>query len=306
MDSARHGKAKGREGEEEVNERNPMLKHVVGFSGGIDSQACADWVLENFPKEDVILMNSNAGGNEHPLTTEHVEWYSANVHPVVLVEPIVADMDGREREEIERRGLKPTDPLTFDLLASLKKCWPTGLQQFCTTHLKLEPQRRWIREHLSDVAYIRYSGVRRDESERRKNTPRLSWDKYFDCELVCPLAEWTKEECFAFVQGRGERINPLYMMGFSRVGCAPCVNSTKDDIREWAARSPEMIDKVREWERRVGKPFFRKDKATDPDMWIDEQVQWSRTVRGGRALSLPFVEAEAAMGTCSSKYGLCE
>ena len=203
-----------------------MLKHVVGFSGGIDSQACADWVLENFPKEDVILMNSNAGGNEHPLTTEHVEWYSANVHPVVLVEPIVADMDGREREEVERRGLKPTDPLTFDLLASLKKCWPTGLQQFCTTHLKLEPQRRWIREHLSDVAYIRYSGVRRDESERRKDTPRLSWDKYFDCELVCPLVEWTKEQCFAFVQGRGERINPLYMMGFSRVGCSPCVNSS--------------------------------------------------------------------------------
>lgn len=281
-------------------------KHVVGFSGGIDSQACAGWVLEHYPAQDVILMNSDAGGNEHPLTTEHVAWYSANVHPVVLIHPTVADLDGREAAEVARRGLKPTDPLTFDLLASLKKCWPSGTQQFCTTRLKLEPQRRWLREHLPDVEIVRYSGVRRDESERRKATPERAWDNYFDCELVCPLAAWAKEQCFEFCKGRGERTNPLYAMGFSRVGCAPCVNSNKDDIREWAARSPDMIDKVREWERRVGRPFFRKDKKTDPDMWIDEQVAWSRTTRGGRQYSLPFVEAEAAAGSCSSKYGLCE
>ena len=29
-------------------------KHIVGFSGGIDSQACALWVRNRFPREDVI------------------------------------------------------------------------------------------------------------------------------------------------------------------------------------------------------------------------------------------------------------
>lgn len=283
-----------------------MTKHVVGFSGGIDSQTCAGWVLENFGPEDVILMNSDAGGNECPVTTEFIHWYSENVHPVVMISPIVADMDGRERAEIERRGLSPREPLTFDLLASLKGIWPCGNQQFCTTHLKLEPQRRWIRENLSDVEIIRYSGVRRDESERRKNTPERKWDDYFDCELVYPIVTWTKDQCFEFCKARGEKINPLYSMGFSRVGCAPCVNSNKADIREWAARFPEMIDKVRTWEKRVGKPFFRKDKAEDPDLWVDDVVSWSRTERGGKQFSLPFVEAEASRGTCVSKYGLCE
>jgi 3'-phosphoadenosine 5'-phosphosulfate sulfotransferase (PAPS reductase)/FAD synthetase len=215
-------------------------------------------------------------------------------------------MDGRKSAEIARRGLKPTDPLQFDLLASLKKCWPTGTQQFCTTHLKLEPQRRWIRENLADVAITRYSGVRRDESQRRKDTPERAWDEYFDCELVCPLVEWTKDQCFRFVKDRGEKINPLYTMGFSRVGCAPCVNSNKAEIREWAARFPEMIDKVREWEKRVNRPFFRKDKTTDPDMWIDDQVKWSQTERGGKVFGLPFVEIEAQSKTCVSVYGLCE
>ena len=44
-----------------------QVKHVVGFSGGIDSQACARWVLNRYPAEDVILLNSDAGGNEHPI-----------------------------------------------------------------------------------------------------------------------------------------------------------------------------------------------------------------------------------------------
>lgn len=67
-------------------------KHIVGFSGGIDSQAAARWVLNRYPHEDVILCNSDAGGNEHPMTTEFIAWYSANVHPVELIIPIVADM----------------------------------------------------------------------------------------------------------------------------------------------------------------------------------------------------------------------
>lgn len=68
------------------------MKHIVGFSGGIDSQACARWVLNRYPPEDVILMNSDAGGNEHPLTTAFVDEYSRTVHPVVKISAITADI----------------------------------------------------------------------------------------------------------------------------------------------------------------------------------------------------------------------
>lgn len=34
------------------------MKHIVGFSGRIDSQACARWVLNRYPVADVILTNS--------------------------------------------------------------------------------------------------------------------------------------------------------------------------------------------------------------------------------------------------------
>jgi 3'-phosphoadenosine 5'-phosphosulfate sulfotransferase (PAPS reductase)/FAD synthetase len=276
------------------------------MSGGIDSQACALWLRQRYA--DVILVNSDAGGNEHPLTTEFLHEYSRTIHPIVFLSPIVADMAGRESAEIERRGLKPTDPLTFDLLAELKKCFPARRMQFCTEHLKLRPLLRWFASEAAALAegFERYTGVRADESQNRKNLPESEWDELFDCTLHRPLLRWTKQQCFDFVLAAGEPINELYRLGFGRVGCTPCVNSNKDDIRLWAARFPEMIDKVSTWEKRVGRTFFRPVVKGGPLMCIDDMVRWSRTTHGGKQMALPMVEALAETEACSSKYGLCE
>jgi 3'-phosphoadenosine 5'-phosphosulfate sulfotransferase (PAPS reductase)/FAD synthetase len=285
------------------------MKRIVGFSGGIDSQACALWVRREFDPTDVILVNSDAWGNEHPLTTEFIEWYSANVFPVVMLSPQVQDMGGLAKGKIADRGLKPDDPLTFDLLADLKMFFPSRTKQFCTYHLKLVPQLRWTKANLGGLladGFARYTGVRADESTDRGKLPEHEWDETFDCDLHRPLLKWTKQQCFDYCLGAGEKINPLYTLGFARVGCAPCVNSNKADIREWAARFPEMIDKVRAWEQKVGRTFFRPEKKGGPIRWVDDMVKWARTERGGRMLSLPFVEADAESGQCVSKYGLCE
>lgn len=287
-------------------------KHVVGFSGGIDSQACAGWVLDHFPREDVILLNSNAGGNEHPITTEFVRWYSKNVHPVVEVNAIIADLGGvgthSGKTKQRREQYCDDDLMSFVDLATVKGRFPSRKAQFCTEYLKLAPQRRWIKENVTDLGHdiIRYSGVRRDESQQRKNTPDYKWDDYFDCYICYPIASWTKKQCFDFVKSRGERFNELYLLGFSRVGCAPCINSSKEDISQWGARFPEMIDKVRAWEQQVGRTFFAPCVPGKAINWVDEVVAWAKTTRGGKQIALPFAEAEAAAGLCSSKYGLCE
>lgn len=282
-------------------------KHLVGFSGGVDSQACARWVLNRYPKEDVILMNSDAGGNEHPMTTEFIRQYAKTVHPVVMVEPIVADLEGIGTvggEAKKRRGeFTDADLLTFDRLAYIKQRFPSRRAQFCTYHLKIVPQKRWINEHIPDAEIIRYSGVRRDESVKRMNQPIEAWDEYFDCTLRCPIADWTKAMCFDYIKAHGEEYNQLYTLGFNRVGCAPCINSGKDDILAWADRAPEMIDKVRDWEASVGRTFFAPMVPGKVINWIDEVVEWSRTTRGGKQYGLHVVYDRPA---CESKYGLCE
>lgn len=286
------------------------MKHIAGFSGGIDSQALARWLLERFGPDDVILMNSDAGGNEDPITTAHIDQYSANVHPVILTSPIVADMGNRAPGKIRELGLSPTDPLTFDLLAILKGRFPSRKAQFCTEHLKLWPQRRVIEEMFGVAGpyefddFERYSGVRQDESKKRENTPAREWDDFYDCFLNHPLRHWTKQHCFNLCIAYGEQINPLYSLGFSRVGCAPCINSGKDDILAWLQRRPEMIDKVREWEKRVGRTYFPPMVPGMYINWIDEVICWAQTSYGGRQQN--FLRVINDRPTCESKYGLCE
>lgn len=123
------------------------MKHIVGFSGGIDSQACARWVLNRFPAADVILTNSSAGGWEDPLTTAFVEWYSGNVHQIMVTDAKVKDM-WETPGFAETRGFKSEDPLTFELMVHIKGRPPSRKAQFCTEKLKLVPQRRWLREAL--------------------------------------------------------------------------------------------------------------------------------------------------------------
>ena len=283
------------------------MKHVVGFSGGIDSQACARWVLNRHDPADVILLNADAGGNEHPMTTEFIAWYSAHVHPVVVVSAIVADLgtygtsDGVAYER--RHEFADSDALTFDKLAYIKQRFPSSTAQFCTRLLKLAPSHRWIRENLVGHKWVRYSGVRRDESRNRSDRKPVEWDTYFGCDLHHPIVDWTKQMCFDYVKSHGEKINNLYTLGFSRVGCAPCINSSKSDILSWSQRSPEMIDKVREWEARVGRTFFAPMVPGKEINWIDEVVDWSKTMHGGKQYSLLVMQDRP---TCESDYGLCE
>lgn len=288
------------------------MKHIVGFSGGVDSQMCLRWVRDKFGDDDVIALNSDVGGHEHPITTQFVKWYSENVFHVVIVTPIIADLGGRGTRpgavKDRREEFDENDVLTFDRLAYIKDVFPSRRKQFCTEHLKLWPQRRWILENITakGLEFERYAGVRCDESTNRADTPDRKWDDFFNCWINYPIRCWTKMECFAILKLRGEKVNPLYENGFGRVGCAPCVNSGKDDVREWSARFPEMIDKVREWERRVGKTFFMPCVPGLTINWIDDVVAWAKTARGGKQPLLGYVEADAAAGQCASKYGLCE
>jgi 3'-phosphoadenosine 5'-phosphosulfate sulfotransferase (PAPS reductase)/FAD synthetase len=288
------------------------LKQIVGFSGGIDSQRALLYVRERFPAEDIIALNCNAGGNEHPLTDAFIDQYSREVFPITRVPSLVKDI-WLTPGFAETKGLDGNAELDFELMIRLKGRPPSRKAQFCTEILKLRPQKRWVLENVTDE-YERWTGVRRDESTARKDTPMREWDDYFDCYVNHPLAFAEKQYCFDLVRAAGEPINPLYSLGFGRVGCAPCINSGKDDIQNWAERFPEMIDKIRAWERSTGFTFFapcvpgirpRLDSRGKANIfnWIDEVVEWARTDRGGYQFNV-FKTLERP--ACESKFGLCE
>jgi 3'-phosphoadenosine 5'-phosphosulfate sulfotransferase (PAPS reductase)/FAD synthetase len=277
------------------------MKRIVGFSGGIDSQATARWVRDRYAPSEIILLNSDAGGNEDPITTDFVEEYSRTVFPVIQVHAVISDMWTTEGFA-ETKGLDGSARLSFELMMLIKRRAPSRKAQFCTEILKLIPQRRWVQENISED-FERYVGLRRDESSSRRKIQERNWDQFFDCYVNYPLATWTKEECFKYVLDCGEPINPLYKLGFNRVGCAPCINSSKEDIVNWVIRRPEMIDKIRRWEASLGRTYFAPMVPGLAINNIDQIVEWAKSKRGGRQKTFEIMHERPA---CESKYGLCE
>ncbi|MFI9773359.1 phosphoadenylyl-sulfate reductase [Streptomyces sp. NPDC051956] len=66
------------------------------------------------------------------------------------------------------------------------------------------------------------TGLRRDESPTRANTPVVSWDEKRRKVKVSPIARWTQDDVEAYVAEHGVLTNPLLMDGYGSVGCAPC------------------------------------------------------------------------------------
>jgi phosphoadenosine phosphosulfate reductase len=82
------------------------------------------------------------------------------------------------------------------------------------------------------------TGVRREDSWLRANTPLIDWDEKNGMVKVNPLAAWTFDELIEYASEHDIVINPLMNDGYPSIGCAPCTQRVApgDDPRagRWA------------------------------------------------------------------------
>jgi len=215
--------------------------------------------------------------------------------------------------------LKPTGNPYLDL-CMWKGRFPSRKAQFCTEFLKRNPAVEFQLE-VQEQGYtvVSWQGVRCDESAARRNAKpfeKLGADFY----IYRPIAFWSAMDVFAYCASKGIKPNPLYMMGMNRVGCMPCINVAKSELREIASRFPDHISKIGEWEwfvaacsKRQAATFIpaptRGKKITDQKAYaakndIYSVVEWSKTTRGGNQYDLLANLSESS--GCSSSYGLCD
>jgi phosphoadenosine phosphosulfate reductase len=62
------------------------------------------------------------------------------------------------------------------------------------------------------------TGVRRDQSPTRANAPKLGWDEQHEIWKANPLADWSDEDCWAYIRERGLPYNPLHDQGYASIG----------------------------------------------------------------------------------------
>lgn len=306
-------------------------QHLISVSGGKDSTATYLLAIERGVDFRAVFADT---GNEHPATYEYVtRLHERTGGP--QAEVVRADfsrlMAGKARFIAEKWAaagvpqaridralelMKPTGNPYLDLCI-WKGRFPSRIAQFCTQELKVLPiTEQVVLPALRQGPVLQWLGIRADESANRRKQPRFNRDDS-GSYLWRPIFRWTVEDVWAMHRRHGIPRNPLYDQGMNRVGCMPCVNCAKGELREIAERFPEHVDRIAEWERVVadasksgGATFFAA--ATDP-MDVDRPgtyagirtvVQWSRTARGGRQYAMFFDQQPG--GGCNSDQGLCE
>ena len=108
-------------------------------------------------------------------------------------------------------GLWATDP---DRCCFLRKVEPLGRA--------LEGADCWI------------SGVRRDQSAARADTPELAWDARRNLWKANPLASWTEEDVWAYIAEHDLPYNPLHDQGYASIGCTHCTAPGTTREGRWA------------------------------------------------------------------------
>lgn len=277
----------------------PYDIYHVGISGGKDSAATLLWAVHSsgWPREKIRATFCDTQ-NEHEFTYQYVKMLSDRVHPI---ETIRAD-------------------LGFYELAQKKKRFPSIRARFCTQYLKIFVTQKYIKAiQESGKSVLLVSGVRRNESLSRAELPLFEYDEYYQADQFRPLLIWSLDDVWAFLATFGISRNPLYEYGANRVGCFPCFNSTKHEIRTIAKHFPERIDFIREQEGDTGHTFFARDKV--PERFrskefvtedgevlyvptIDDVVAWAKTPLYDRVgqYEMDF----ASPSVCNSNLGVCE
>ncbi len=113
-------------------------------------------------------------------------------------------------------GYRPKVTPEQQALAHGDSLWRTN-PDLCCAIRKVEPNARAL-ENLS--AWV--AGLRRDQSDTRKNVAPVMWDAKFDVFKIAPLWNWTDGEVWRYVAANDVPYNPLHDAGYASVGCTHC------------------------------------------------------------------------------------
>jgi phosphoadenosine phosphosulfate reductase len=224
--------------------REAMRSHpgrwMAGLSGGKDSTVSAAVAAEAGVEEAYTVDT----GVEHPESLETVEEAARRLG---------LRLHRAEAGDAFWRGAEAYGP-------------PARDYRWCTRLIKLAPLSRLFQEIEPSRRVVMVTGQRGAESPQRAASPRLAESGTIARGrglVASPIQEWSSLEVFLYIALRGLPLNPLYRLGFERIGCYMCPASHLAEFRVVKRRRPELWGRWEDWLRRYAR------RAGLPGEWVD-------------------------------------
>jgi hypothetical protein len=272
------------------------MKNIISISGGNDSIAMLQWVIENrehFEDEEFTAVYVNTGWA--------VSWW--------------ADRVAKVKQFCENNNIyfyEISAPLGFEELVRKKGIFPNRIQKYCTFELKIKPMVNWRKEMKFTNKNSRILiGVRADESAARSETVSLGErDGY---EAIYPLAYLNDVKRDELIVRSGFDVLPTRSSE-----CHPCIyEASKTALRRI---EPDRVELISALEKDLSdytnaKRKLNKHPKYDPTEvfgmfnsknlggnggkgGIKEQIKWAKSARGKYTLGQEDMFCDDQIGYC--------
>jgi len=203
----------------------------VSFSGGKDSLVVLDLTksaLKHSPK--AYFINT---GLEFPETVEYARQFCHDND---------IELDELDAGDVFWQHLPDFGP-------------PAKDYRWCCKVCKLAPAG----EIPEKGNYLTIDGKRKYESFSRARIPATEGNPLVPGQVnVYPIRDWRALEVWLYIHWRGLEYNPLYDMGFERVGCWLCPAALGAEFRRMLDLHPDLYERwdtyLRDWAKRMGLP----------------------------------------------------
>ena len=189
----------------------PRVALVASFQA--EAMVLIDMACRIVPEPEVLTLDT---GRLHEETHRYIEQIRSE-YPIRLR---ILSPDAAEVEAMTGRN------------GNMQFRQSIALRNECCAVRKVNPLAAALRDY---DAWI--TGLRREQTPTRAETPVVAEDPgHGNITKIVPLAAWSRSDVWDYLAGHGISHHPLYDLGYTSIGCAPCTRATSPGEDERAGR----------------------------------------------------------------------
>lgn len=226
---------------------------IVSFSGGKDSTVVSQLVRDSLQRQDVIHFFADTS-LEFPLTYNYCQEVFKTENPYT---PVV---------------FSETDKNFFEMCDIFGP--PSQHERWCCTIFKTGNLSNIVNILPGDKHSLTFAGIRRMESNTRKNYDQTRTDSKISRQIVAmPIIDWSDYDVWLYIKYRKIKFNNAYKLGYKRVGCWCCPNNSSWSDLMTAIYMPDLYKK---WHEKLY-GFARKANKIDIDDYVNND-KWKARI----------------------------